>query len=113
MPVMEMHTWKLLTLGLAPTGGVSTGHEPNDDPVAHMTGCEYQDYLRDTPVRTGLKPYTVQQKEGPSFTTEGNHVAWQKWTFRVGFNYREGATIHNVRYDGREVLYRLSMSDMV
>lgn len=30
----------------------------------------------------------------------------------IGFNYREGPVISDVRYDGRKVMYRLSVSDM-
>jgi primary-amine oxidase len=62
--------------------------------------------------RTGLKPYNVVQPEGPSYGIDGNIVEWQKWRFRVGFNYREGLTLHDIRYDGRSVFYRLSLSDM-
>ena len=113
MPVMEMHTWKLLTIGLAPTGGLSDEHKLDDRPVDHLTGCEYEAHLRDGGVRRGIKPYHVQQPEGPSFEVEGSKVSWQKWEFRVGFNYREGAVLHDVRYDGTEVLYRMSVSDMV
>ncbi|RMY66586.1 hypothetical protein D0863_08355 [Hortaea werneckii] len=32
--------------------------------------------------------------------------------YLVGFNYREGMTIHDVRYDGRPLFYRLSISEM-
>jgi primary-amine oxidase len=62
--------------------------------------------------RTGLKPYNVVQPEGPSYSIDGNVVEWQKWRFRLGFNYREGLTLHDIRYDGRNVFYRLSLSDM-
>jgi len=62
--------------------------------------------------RTGLKPYNVIQPEGPSYAVAGNVVEWQKWRFRVGFNYREGLTLHDIRYDGRSAFYRLSISDM-
>jgi primary-amine oxidase len=62
--------------------------------------------------RTGLKPYNVVQPEGPSYSIDGNVVKWQKWHFRVGYNYREGVTLHDIRYDGRSVFYRLSLSDM-
>lgn len=74
-------------------------------------GNEYHHDLTGTP-RTGLKPYNVVQPEGPSYAIDGNVVEWQKWRFRVGFNYREGLTLHDIRYDGRSVFYRLSLSDM-
>lgn len=28
----------------------------------------------------------------------GNLVEWQKWSIRVGFNYREGLVLHQVGY---------------
>ncbi|KAK3068674.1 hypothetical protein LTS18_000567, partial [Coniosporium uncinatum] len=37
---------------------------------------------------------------------------WQKWSFRVTFNPREGAVLHDVRYDGRSIMYRLAISEM-
>lgn len=44
----------------------------------------------------GLKPLDVVQPEGPSFSVNGNEVSWQKWNFRISFNYREGLVLHNV-----------------
>jgi primary-amine oxidase len=67
--------------------------------------------------RTDLKPLDIQQPEGPSFAVEGNRVEWQNWKFVIGFNAREGLTLHDVRYrDGdrdRPVLYRASLTEMV
>ena len=44
-------------------------------------------------------------------------MAWQKWRFVIGFNAREGLTLHHLRYEdeGRErsVLYRGSLTEMV
>ena len=46
----------------------------------------------------------------------GNLVRWQKWQFRVGFNYREGAVVYGIGYnDGgrlRPILHRMSMAEM-
>ena len=48
---------------------------------------------------------------------QGYQVRWQKWSFVIGFNAREGLTLHHLRYDdeGRErsVLYRASLTEMV
>jgi primary-amine oxidase len=67
--------------------------------------------------RTDIKPLVIAQPNGPSFTLEGNHIAWQNWDFVIGFNAREGLTIHHVRYADkgrkRPVLYRGSLSEMV
>jgi primary-amine oxidase len=63
--------------------------------------------------RTDLKPLEVSQNEGPSFSVNGQEVRWQKWSFRVGFNPREGLVLHTVEYDGRSVLYRGSIAEMI
>ncbi|KAH6676929.1 copper amine oxidase [Plectosphaerella plurivora] len=62
--------------------------------------------------RTTTRPYHVSQPEGPSFSTDGNLITWEKWTMRVGFNYREGMTLHDIRYDNRSLFYRLSLAEM-
>ena len=67
--------------------------------------------------RTDLKPLLITQPEGPSFTMDGNQIEWQKWSLVIGFDAREGLTIHDVRYfdQGRKrsILYRASLTEMV
>jgi primary-amine oxidase len=63
--------------------------------------------------RTDLKPLEVSQAEGSSFSVAGREVRWQKWAFRVGFNPREGLVLHTVAYDGRPILYRGSIAEMI
>lgn len=69
------------------------------------------------PLRKGIKPVEITQPEGPSFSINGHEVEWQNWKFRIGFNSREGLTLHTVSYydQGRErpVLYRAALSEMV
>src|SRR5262245_34220065 len=66
--------------------------------------------------RTDIKPLEITQAQGPSFAVDGNRVTWQKWSFVIGFNAREGLTLHHLRYnDGgrdRSVLYRASLTEM-
>lgn len=76
----------------------------------HSTSEYHPDLVEET--RKTTKPYIVQQPEGPSFKTEGNLLSWEKWRMRVGFNYREGLTLHDISYDGRKTFYRLSLSEM-
>jgi primary-amine oxidase len=68
-------------------------------------------------LRQDVKPLEIRQPEGPSFTLEGNLLRWQKWSLRIGFNYREGLVLHSVGYeDGgrtRPVAHRLSFAEMV
>ena len=70
------------------------------------------------PVRTTQKPISITQPEGPSFTvTEGNHIEWEKWSFDVGFDMREGLILHNIAFtDGetaRTILDRAAIAEMV
>jgi primary-amine oxidase len=67
--------------------------------------------------RTDIKPLDIIQPDGPSFKVNGYQVEWQKWRLVIGFNAREGLTLHNLCYqDGaqtRSILYRASLSEMV
>ena len=67
--------------------------------------------------RTDIKAIAITQPDGPSFAVTGRQVTWQNWSFVVGFNAREGLTLHHLRYrDGgrdRSVLYRASLTEMV
>jgi primary-amine oxidase len=67
--------------------------------------------------RKDIKPLVITQPEGPSYSLNGNHISWQNWEFVIGFNAREGLTIHDLRYmdQGRKrpVLYRASLTEMV
>jgi len=60
-----------------------------------------------------LKPIEITQPDGRSFTIEGNRVRWAKWDLRIGFNEREGLTLHQVSFDGRPIIYRASVAEMV
>lgn len=59
-----------------------------------------------------LRELNVVQPDGPSFQVDGNFVSWQDWSFRIGFNYREGLILHDVKYQGRNVVHRASLVEM-
>jgi primary-amine oxidase len=67
--------------------------------------------------RTDIKPLHITQSEGPSFSLQGSSINWQNWSLVIGFNAREGLTIHDVRYADhgrmRPILYRASLTEMV
>jgi primary-amine oxidase len=114
IPIMDARTKEIIRVDRLATGGKGDGlsektHLKNI--VDHCKDSEYVPELVD--LRTDLKTLDVVQPDGPSFDIDGSQVKWQKWQFRVGFTPREGAVIHDVRYDGRSVLYRLSISEMV
>ncbi len=63
--------------------------------------------------RRDLKPIDVVQPEGVSFQLSGNKLSWHDWSLLIGFNAREGLTLHDIRIKDRPVLYRASLSEMV
>ncbi len=56
-----------------------------------------------TEFRSDVKPIEITQPDGPSFTVDGWQVTWQKWALRIGFNPREGITLHEVTYTDRAI----------
>jgi primary-amine oxidase len=110
-PVFDQKTKQLVEIIYLPTGADDIVDQ-NPTYVPHKAKEFHQD-LQSKPFRSDLKPLIVTQPEGPSFTVDGYCVSWQKWRFRVGFNFREGMTIHDVTYDGRELFHRISLSEMV
>lgn len=116
IPVMDVANKKIVRVDKLATGGTQDGlayntHTPNV--IDHHKPSEWVPELMDIKLRDDVKPLDVLQPQGPSFSIKDESlVEWQKWRFRVGFNPREGATIHDVYYDGRSVLYRLSMSEL-
>ena len=68
-------------------------------------------------LRDDIKPLEITQPDGPSFTVEGNVLKWQNWEMRVGFNVREGLTIHELSYtdqgEKRPIAHRMSFAEMI
>lgn len=115
IPIMDIHSMKVISIDPAATGGTEDGFAYNTHPencIDHCIANEYVPELQPDGLRNDLKPLQVIQPEGASFKITGRLVEWQKWRFRVGWNYREGMVIHDVTYDGRRVFHRLSLSDM-
>lgn len=77
------------------------------------------------PLRDDLRPISIVQPEGPSFTVEDGLVRWQRWSLRLGWDPYEGLVLHQVTYDDpgdpdrpgsgrtRSVLHRASIAEMV
>ncbi|SFS79668.1 primary-amine oxidase [Saccharopolyspora flava] len=83
-----------------------------DLPVPPEPG-NYDDPEVTGPPRTSLKPIEITQPDGPGFTVDGHRVRWENWDLRVGFNEREGLTLHQVSFHDRPVLHRASIAEMV
>lgn len=118
IPVMDFETREIVRIDELATGGAGDSLLPKaprtGSVIDHCGPAEYVPELLPGGTRRDLKPLSVIQPEGPSFSvTDESLIEWQKWRFRVSFNPREGAVIHDVHFDGRSVLYRLSISEMV
>ncbi|KAF2436898.1 copper amine oxidase [Tothia fuscella] len=116
IPIMDWVKRTIISIEELATGG-------NGDPLSgkthaagvldHCHAAEYVPELLPGGTRTDLRELNVVQPNGPSFSvTDDNLIEWQKWRFRVTFNPREGAVLHDICYDGRSILYRLGISEM-
>ncbi|KAF2012523.1 copper amine oxidase-like protein [Aaosphaeria arxii CBS 175.79] len=116
IPVLDAHKKEIVRIDRLATGGKGdslTGQTHSERVLDHCQSAEYVPELLPGGTRKDMKPINITQPEGTSFTvTDESLVEWQKWRFRVSFNPREGAVLHDVHYDGRSVLYRLSISEM-
>ena len=85
-------------------------------PVPAESG-DYTDPAVRGPHRSDLRPIEITQPEGPSFTLDGTLLRWQNWSMRIGFDAREGLTLHQIGISdgGRErpLIYRASVPEMV
>lgn len=86
--------------------------DDNGDVPIPKEDCNYEaQFLKD--FRSDLKPIDVIQSEGVSFSITGKSISWYDWNIVMGFNAREGLTLHDISYDDRPVLYRASIAEMV
>ncbi|OJJ32709.1 hypothetical protein ASPWEDRAFT_185195 [Aspergillus wentii DTO 134E9] len=66
-----------------------------------------------------LKPINITQPAGVSFAMNGNELEWAGFKMHIGFNYREGIVLSDVRvhdaYENRErkLFNRISVVEMV
>jgi primary-amine oxidase len=105
-PIVDLNTMELLEL-----------EDRDPGPPPHIMG-EYDPRLvPGLRLRQDIRPLDITQPDGPSFTLDGHHLEWQRWSMRLGFNYREGLVIHTLGYDDggrvRPVAHRLSFAEMV
>ncbi|GIZ44392.1 hypothetical protein CKM354_000759000 [Cercospora kikuchii] len=111
-PIFNAHTLELVDLERLPLG---TGSELEQEtaPWDPIAAVEYSARsMGQESFRKDLKPLLITQPQGPSFEVNNRHVAWQKWSLQLGWTVREGPVLHDVRYDGRPLFYRVSMSEM-
>lgn len=102
--------------GLNPVVDIKTGEvlrvEDRGDTPIPMNKASYKT-TDNTPLRDDLKAINVVQPEGVSFTLDAHCLKWHDWSLRIGFNAREGLTLHDISIAGRPVCYRASLAEMV
>ena len=102
--IVDLHTMELVEIL---DSGVTPLPPQDGNYASRFTG----------PPRDDLRPIEITQPDGPSFTVDGHEISWQKWRIRIGFNAREGLTLHDIAYrDGerlRPIAHRISFSEMV
>src|SRR5580693_8132569 len=105
-PVIDLNRMELLEVG--DTGVVDPPPVMGEYVPALIPGYH---------AREDVRPVEISQPEGVSFALDGNELRWQKWSLRIGFNYREGLVLHQIAYDDdgqvRPVAHRLSLAEMV
>ncbi len=108
--MIDLNTMELLRI--EDNGGVEA-----PDVMGEYVPLHIPEHIRSTWQREPLTTLDITQPDGPSFTLDGNLLRWQNWSLRVGFNYREGMTLHTVGYtDGdrvRPVAHRISLAEMM
>lgn len=112
--VIDLNSMELLRI--EDTGPFADGVTPPTT-MGEYIPARIPELLRDRWGREPLRPLEITQPDGPSFTLDGNLLRWQNWSVRVGFNHREGMTLHQVRYrDGdreRSIAHRMSFAEMM
>jgi primary-amine oxidase len=108
-PVVDPVLVKVIRIDKLPTGEDWETRE-----TSLWQDFEPNEYLpEEVQLRTDLRPLHVVQPSGPSYSLNSDNVlSWQKCQARVCFNYREGIILRDIRYDGRPVFYRISLSEM-
>ncbi len=120
--VVDLNAMELLRIEdegpfAAGAGAPDGTREPTPEVMGEYVPAHIPERILAAGKREPLKPLRITQPDGPSFTVDGNLVRWQKWSLRVGFNHREGMTLHTVRYrDGdreRSIAHRMSFAEMI
>jgi len=108
LPVVDLNARKVVHIDMQ----ASAPAIPTASVNYHRNKLANNTYLQSMWRADVLKPLDVVQREGPSFRVDGQQVTWDKWSFRVGWNHREGLVLHEMEYDGRSVVNRASLVEM-
>ncbi|CZR49497.1 putative peroxisomal amine oxidase (copper-containing) [Fusarium proliferatum ET1] len=111
--VVDTQTREILSIDTFDCEGGERGKVP---PICH----NYRKELLPNMSRVNrLKPIEISQPEGVSFQLTGNRILWAGISMHIGFNYREGIVLSDIRiqdqteHKERTVFYRISLAEMV
>ncbi|KAF7594904.1 hypothetical protein BBP40_007939 [Aspergillus hancockii] len=77
------------------------------------------EYLQDFYCQDRLKPLETTERQGASFCVDGHEITWAALKMHVGFNYREGIVLSDIRIDDpyeqreRMLFNRISVAEIV
>lgn len=100
VPVVDLYEERVISILEGPEVPLPPEHGRFD--------VESQDAMRED-----LRDLQIVQPDGVSFSVQGTEIRWQKWSLRASMHPREGLVLHQVAYDGRPVLYRAALAEMV
>ncbi|KKZ64130.1 hypothetical protein EMCG_01557 [[Emmonsia] crescens] len=100
---MDRRKGEISSVQVAPSGGSLDGHQIN-------TGCSNVVDHCAPMIQKPISSPSLDQSQ--VYEKMSSLVEWRGWRFRIGFNPKEGPTIHDVAFDGYSVLYRLSLSEL-
>lgn len=98
-PVVDIKTMTVLRID-----------DEGDSPIPEENVNYDREFVAET--RTDLRSIDVVQPEGVSFEMHGRRILWHDFDMVIGFNAREGLTLHDIRYAGRPLFYRASIAEM-
>lgn len=99
LPVVDLNARKVVHVDRQ----VAAPEVPKDSVNYHRGKVGSNTYLATEFRFDPPRPLDITQPEGPSFSVNGSAVSWQRWSLRVGFNYREGLVLHDVRQEGTRI----------
>jgi primary-amine oxidase len=106
-PVVDLNTMTLLELEDSYQAGAAADPEVMGEYLPSLLPMRLRE----------VTPLEISQPEGVGFALDGNHLSWQNWQLRLGFNYREGLLLHQVGFSDagrlRSVAHRMSFAEMV
>lgn len=98
--LVDLNTLELIELE-------DTGNVPIPEQAGNYAP-QFQESMQSAPA-----PLEISQPEGPGFRVDGHLIEWEGWSVRIGFTPREGLVLHELKCEGRPVIARAALVDMI